>query len=200
MNWHYFIIRYIPSDADEFLLAGRCILALHHFLYRNKANSIGIHFPDWSDQSVGKRIAFMSENEDLLTWLRKERYFQTMTENDLFEITEVRQASLTDKKGVAFVRNQKAGKLTPASKARRIRRAKRRAEARGEAYIPRNQESGRELDHFHSIPMESTSTGKAFTLFVEKVEEPSTSLSQKTFNGYGLSSQNEQMVLLPMIS
>ncbi|OOV88800.1 type I-F CRISPR-associated endoribonuclease Cas6/Csy4 [Oceanospirillum linum] len=200
MKWHYFIIRYIPSDADEFLLAGRCILALHHFLYRNKANSIGIHFPDWSDRSVGKRIAFMSENEDLLTWFKKERYFLTMAENDLFEMTEIVQTSLTDKKGVAFVRNQKAGKLTSASKARRIRRAKRRAEARGEVYKSRNQESDRELDHFHSIHMESTSTGKAFTLFVGKVEEPGTGLSQKEFNSYGLSSQNQQMVLLPIIS
>ena len=200
MKWHYFLIRYIPSDADEFLLAGRCILALHHFLYRNKANSIGVHFPDWSDQSVGKRIAFMSEDEDLLTWFGKERYFQTMAENDLFEISEVRQSSMTGTQGVAFVRNQQAGKLTPASKARRIRRAKRRAEARGEVYKPRNQDSDRELNHFHSIPMESTSTGKAFTLFVGRVEEADSNLSQQTFNGYGLSSQNEQMVLLPKIS
>lgn len=199
MRWYYFVIRYLPNHVDEALLAGRCIVNLHHHLYRQEINNIGVSFPEWSHESLGKCIAFFTLEEDALFWLRESRYFQIMEEADLFERGEIQAIEQDDSSGVVFVRNQQIGKLTPASKARRLKRSKKRAEQRGEVYSPNNVEQEREIDHYHWIPIESTSSQRAFTLFVQCYELPAIHSMEALFNSYGLSGKEASPIILPKI-
>ena len=199
MTWHYFAIRYLPGQVDVALLAGRCILCLHQYLYRQKINNIGVSFPEWSDDSLGKRIAFFTLEKEAVFWLRQSSYFQIMADSGLFELSEIQSIERDESLGVAFVRNQQIGKLTPASKARRLRRAMRRAEQRGEEYWPKNSEQGREVDHYHWIPIESTSSQREFALFVQRYEFSSAYLTETQFNGYGFSGKENIPIILPKI-
>lgn len=80
MSRYYFSIRYLPEQANNELLAGRCISRMHGFISNDRnsefKNSVGISFPRWNEHSVGNVIAFISTNKDLLVGLFFSHIFQ----------------------------------------------------------------------------------------------------------------------------
>ena len=127
---YYFMIRYLPDDADYSLLAGRCISTLHGFKIGHKRDQIGITFPSWSNSSIGNTIGFVSQSESALHLLKNTSYFKHMKEYCFFDTGELNVVPDTCEE-VIFVQNRTIGKLFVGDIRRRLARAKRRAEARG---------------------------------------------------------------------
>ncbi|MFA0026260.1 type I-F CRISPR-associated endoribonuclease Cas6/Csy4, partial [Vibrio sp. 10N.261.49.A5] len=120
---YYFLIRYIPAQADHELLAGRCISQMHLFMVNNRQamNRIGVSFPDWNESTVGQTIAFVAEDKEMMVGLSFQPYFSVMVNEGLFEISSVCEVPDTAAE-VRFVRNQTIGKSFLGSKKRRIKR------------------------------------------------------------------------------
>ncbi len=93
MSQFYFSIRYLPEQADNELLAGRCISTMHGFVSNDRnsqfKNSVGVSFPRWDEHSVGNVIAFVSTNTDLLVGLSFQPYFSAMVGEGVFDISSV---------------------------------------------------------------------------------------------------------------
>ncbi len=108
---YYFLIRYIPAQADYELLAGRCISQMHLFMVNNQQamNKIGVSFPDWSDTTVGQTIAFVAEDKEMMIGLSFQPYFSLMVNEGLFELSSICEVS-DNTLEVRFIRNQTIGK------------------------------------------------------------------------------------------
>ncbi|MDE1264559.1 type I-F CRISPR-associated endoribonuclease Cas6/Csy4 [Vibrio aestuarianus] len=196
MSQFYFSIRYLPEQADNELLAGRCISTMHGFISNDRnsqfKNSVGVSFPRWDEHSVGNVIAFVSTNTDLLVGLSFQPYFSTMVGEGVFDISSVEPVP-GDVDEVRFVRNQTIAKSFIGSKKRRINRGMRRAEVIGQDYFPESEEE-REFDFFHSVPMNSSSTDE-FVLFIQR--EVFTEEKQEGFNSYGLATNDKWRGTVP---
>jgi CRISPR-associated endonuclease Csy4 len=140
---------------------------------------------------------FISPLVDQLNTLIQQPYYQMMTENGLFEISDpiILEQSITC---VKYVRNQSIDKLTPAAKARRLRRAKKRALERGEEFNPVDAQP-KEVDFYHSIPMDSSQSGRAYMLKIQRYEIDFPK-KEDIFNtcSYGLSTNSRYQALLPI--
>lgn len=196
MSRYYFSIRYLPEQANNELLAGRCISRMHGFISNDRnsqfKHSVGISFPHWNEHSVGNVIVFVSTNKDLLIGLSFQPYFSTMVGEGLFEISSVELVP-DDVDEIRFVRNQTIAKSFIGSKKRRINRGMRRAEVIGQDYFPESEEE-REFDFFHSVPMNSSSTDE-FVLFIQR--EVFTEGKQEGFNSYGLATNDKWRGTVP---
>ncbi|MEZ9257087.1 type I-F CRISPR-associated endoribonuclease Cas6/Csy4 [Vibrio splendidus] len=193
---YYFLIRYIPAQADHELLAGRCISQMHLFMVNNRQamNKIGVSFPDWSDATVGQTIAFVAEDKEMMVGLSFQPYFSVMVNEGLFEISSVCEVPDTAAE-VRFVRNQTIGKSFLGSKKRRIKRSMARAELSGvEPSLPATNEE-RVIDSFHRIPISSGSSGEDYNLFVQK--EFVGERVAANFNSYGLATNQERKGTVP---
>ncbi|MEZ9128193.1 type I-F CRISPR-associated endoribonuclease Cas6/Csy4 [Vibrio splendidus] len=193
---YYFLIRYIPAQADYELLAGRCISQMHLFMVNNRQamNKIGVSFPDWSDATVGQTIAFVAEDKEMMVGLSFQPYFSVMVNEGLFEISSVCEVPDTAAE-VRFVRNQTIGKSFLGSKKRRIKRSMARAELSGvEPSLPATNEE-RVIDSFHRIPISSGSSGEDYNLFVQK--EFVGERVAANFNSYGLATNQERKGTVP---
>ncbi|WP_435248851.1 type I-F CRISPR-associated endoribonuclease Cas6/Csy4 [Vibrio sp. nBUS_14] len=193
---YYFLIRYIPAQADYELLAGRCISQMHLFMVNNRQamNKIGVSFPYWSDVTVGQTIAFVAEDKDMMVGLSFQPYFSMMVNEGLFEISSVCEVPDTVAE-VRFVRNQMIGKSFLGSKKRRIKRSMARSELSGAGpSLPVNNEE-RVIDSFHRIPISSGSSGEDYMLFVQK--EFVGDRVAANFNSYGLATNQERKGTVP---
>ncbi|WP_417505908.1 type I-F CRISPR-associated endoribonuclease Cas6/Csy4 [Marinomonas gallaica] len=189
-------MRYLPEKCDHALLAGRCIKVLHEFMSRNGQFNIAVSFPCWSAKTVGNQIVFVSPDSNLLDFLLEQPYFQVMIDNGLFEASDVEDVPKSES-FVKFVRNQSIDKMTPAAKARRLRRAQKRAIARGEEFDPIPPQS-KEVDFFHSIPMESSESGMSYMLRVQRFEAHRVSKVEPfKVCSYGLSTNESHEALIP---
>ncbi|MEZ8110531.1 type I-F CRISPR-associated endoribonuclease Cas6/Csy4 [Vibrio splendidus] len=193
---YYFLIRYIPTQADHELLAGRCISQMHLFMVNNRQamNRIGVSFPDWNESTVGQTIAFVAEDKEMMIGLSFQPYFSLMVNEGLFEISSVCEVPDTAVE-VRFTRNQTIGKSFLGSKKRRIKRSMARAELSGvEPSLPTTNEE-RIVDSFHRIPVSSGSSAQNYILFVQKefVGERGTA----SFNSYGLATNQERKGTVP---
>jgi CRISPR-associated endonuclease Csy4 len=195
MKRYYFVISFLPDYCDVGLLAGRCISILHGFLSRQHRNDIGVCFPKWNEKSIGKQIAFICKDKGALKALRQQNYFEMMAHDKLFHKSEVALVPLGAKE-VRFTREQLIGKSFMGAKRSRMKRAKKRAEARGEVYSPQYEVSDKDLPPFHSIPIASKSTQEDFILHVTlmSVDEIKT-----TFNSYGLATKKELGGTVPLL-
>lgn len=198
MKLYCISITYLPHDCDQALLAGRCIKVLHGFMSRNDKFNIAVSFPRWSEREIGRQIDLISPDSDLLKLLIEQPYFQMMIENGLFEVTDTLELVNSDR-CVKFVRNQSIDKMTPAAKARRLRRAQKRALERGESFNPIAPKS-KEVDFFHSIPMESSASQMCYMLRVQRYEINRVN-EAKPFKvcSYGLSTNKGREALIPLI-
>ena len=193
---YYFLIRYMPANADYGLLAGRCISQMHLFMVNNRQamNKIGVSFPDWNDVTVGQTIAFVAEDKEMMVGLSFQPYFSVMVNEGLFEISGVCEVPDTAAE-VRFVRNQTIGKNFLGSKKRRVKRSMARAELldAGTSLPVTNEE--RVVDSFHRIPISSGSSGEDYILFVQKklVSERVAA----NFNSYGLATNQERKGTVP---
>lgn len=197
---YYFAIRYLPDLVDEGLLAGRCIKVLHGVLsseFNDIEGGIGVSFPQWSQESIGYSIAFVSESSSYLEFLSKQNYFMNMKSESLFDVSEIKLVpeGLSE---VRFRRNQSIAKCFAGEKRRRLERAKRRAKARGEEFLPHQADIGRELEHFHRAYMTSKSKGTKYLLHIQK----DTNISQRSsqYSQYGLATNEELDGTVPDLS
>ncbi|MFA0000035.1 type I-F CRISPR-associated endoribonuclease Cas6/Csy4 [Vibrio lentus] len=193
---YYFLIRYMPAQADHELLAGRCISQMHLFMVNNRQamNRIGVSFPDWNESTVGQTIAFVAEDKEMMVGLSFQPYFSVMVNEGLFEISSVCEVPDIAVE-VRFVRNQTIGKNFLGSKKRRIKRSMARAELSGvESSLPVTNEE-RVIDSFHRIPISSGSSGEDYILFVQK--ELVSERVAANFNSYGLATNQERKGTVP---
>ncbi len=195
---YYFMIQYLPDDADYSLLAGRCISTLHGFKIGHKRDQIGITFPSWSTLSIGNTIGYVSQSESVLRLLKNTFYFRQMQEYGLFEISEINIVPEISEE-VMFVHNRKIGKLFTGDIRRRLARAKRRAEARGELYVPKAHRERTEIDIFHSAFIQSKTTGQDFLLHLQKRSCSNYSFSAD-YSGYGFATNQEYTGSVPELS
>ncbi|HBH7879378.1 TPA: type I-F CRISPR-associated endoribonuclease Cas6/Csy4 [Vibrio parahaemolyticus] len=199
MSRYYFSIRYLPEQANNELLAGRCISRMHGFISNDRnsefKNSVGISFPRWNEHSVGNVIAFISTNKDLLVGLFFQPYFSTMVGEGLFEISSVELVP-DDVGEIRFVRNQTIAKSFIGSKKRRINRGMRRTEVIGQDYFSESEEE-REFDFFHSVPMSSSSENE-FILHIQR--EALSGGNQSGFNSYGLATNDKWRGTVPNLA
>ncbi|KLV05255.1 type I-F CRISPR-associated endoribonuclease Cas6/Csy4 [Photobacterium ganghwense] len=199
-NRFYFLIRYMPEDVDEGLLAGRCISILHGVLSSDQNDidgGIGVVFPQWSCTSLGRSIAFVSDNQRHLEQLSQQHYFAVMKGDNLFDISHI-QAVPSGLSEIRFKRNQGIAKCFAGEKRRRLARAKRRAEARGEVFNPKHGMSDREVSLFHKAVMTSKSTGQKYLLHIQRETVTGSSVSQ--YSQYGLATNIECMGTVPDLS
>lgn len=168
-NRHYFLIQYLPARCDESLLAANCIGRLHGFLRRHELNNVGVTFPLWTDITVGKVIGFVSENANILKSVSKERYFLDMQQQNYFSISPV-EIVPDGLQEVQFIRNQHINKLFAGGKERRLRRAKKRAEGRGEIFNPLKVETNQVHSFFHPIYLNKLNEASAKVLNIQKVD------------------------------
>lgn len=180
----YFTIEFVPEHADNELLAGRCIQALHGFMGANRhlMHKLGVSFPCWNQQSVGDVIAFVGMNEKDLVGLSYQPYFSRLVSDELFELSDVSPVpdGLPE---VKFVRNQTIGKMFVASKKRRIERSVRR----NNTHTPTSSED-REFEHFHRVPIASQKSGQDFVLHIQKSIPENDEIGE--FNSYGFSTNS----------
>lgn len=195
---YYFMIRYLPDDADYSLLAGRCISTLHGFKTGHQRDQIGITFPSWSTLSIGNTIGYVSQSESVLQLLKNTSYYQQMQEYELFEVGEINIVPENSEE-VMFIHNRKIGKLFSGDIRRRLARAKRRAESRGEVYKPKENLTSGEIDSFHSAFIQSKTTGQHFILHLQKRSCSNYSFSSD-YSGYGFASNQEYTGSVPDLS
>lgn len=196
MSRVYFTITYLEENCDVTLLAGRCIGILHGFMNKRSCNHIGVSFPKWTDKHLGNQISFVSEDKAALKNLSQQNYFEMMAHDQLFEMSAIKLVPV-DTPEVQIIRDQSLGKLFMGEKRRRMERAKRRAEARGEEYIPQYVSSDTEISTFHKIPIVSKSNRNEFVLHLRL--EPTDSI-QNTYNSYGFATNKEYKGSVPFLT
>ncbi len=138
---------------------------------------------------MGNEIVFVCETHKKLEEFRSCTYFAIMRREGLFAVTDVNVVNEQQAAEVRFVRNQEAKKAFPGEMRRRLVRAKKRAEERGEIFDPRKLAKPREFGFFHSSFLESSSTGQSFLLHIQRVIVASSRREKsgdKLFNSYGL--------------
>ncbi|SDL61425.1 CRISPR-associated endonuclease Csy4 [Modicisalibacter muralis] len=200
MPRYYFSVRYLSSNADMRLLSGRCITALHYYLINNKPYDIGVSFPLWTDKTLGREIDFVCEGLDKLQKLRNCDYFSMMIREGLFAVSDV---DVVNEKGIVevrFVRNQGIKKIFPGEMRRRLTRARKRAETRGEAFAPSKLASPKEFGVFHSSFLGSSSTGQSFMLHIQREIDRSCQregVGSRIFNSYGLATMQSHRGSVP---
>ncbi|MBW4966547.1 type I-F CRISPR-associated endoribonuclease Cas6/Csy4 [Pseudoalteromonas sp. CR1] len=197
MKRYYFTITYLPKNCDVSLLAGRCIGILHGFMSSRKVSNIGVCFPKWNEQTIGNQIAFVSTDKEQLTNLSQQSYFEVMAHDKLFGLSEILEVPLNQSE-VMFVRNQSVAKAFVGEKRRRLKRAKKRAEARGEVYNPEYKFETKDIGHFHSIPVSSKGNGQSYVLHIQKIEnaEP----INNHFNNYGFATNQTFQGTVPSLN
>jgi len=194
---YFFAIHYVPAKADCGLLAGRCITTLHGYLNHADAQ-IGVAFPCWSNKSIGRTIAFVSEHSSHLTQFRERTYFQTMQGDDLFELGPVLEVP-DDCAEVRFIRNQNLAKLFVGERRRRLIRSKRRVAERGELFVPKAPAINQEIAPFHCALIQSASNAQSYVLHIQKQSCDSED-STNTYSRYGLASPNSYRGSVPELS
>jgi len=194
MTRYYFCIRYVPDRVDVSLLAGRCIWILHGFITKRQCSGIGVSFPDWSNESLGKSIAFVSQDKDVLELLSSQSYFQMMESEKIFYVSPVTKVPDSCSE-IRFKRNQNIAKCFVGERKRRLARAKRRAAARGEEFKPVLNSPIREVEPFHNAAVYSKSSNTTLMLHIQK--QNNVNRVNNDFGNYGLATNRNFMGTVP---
>ncbi|WP_305374061.1 type I-F CRISPR-associated endoribonuclease Cas6/Csy4 [Photobacterium leiognathi] len=196
---YYVVIRYLVDDIDLGLVAGRCVNILHGVLLskKNQYSGIGVSFPKWSNSSLGNEIAFVSYDRHALDYLIQQPYFEMMMNEKIFLISSVNTVP-KELPEVSFRRNQNIAKCFTGEKRRRLQRAKRRAEERGEAFEPVKVHQSREVELFHSVFMNSKKSGQKFLLHIQRYSSPD--IVFESYNSYGFSTNQSHQGTVPDLS
>ena len=197
MKRYYFVVRFLPEQANLALLTGRCISVMHGFICKRDIQGVGVSFPAWSDASIGNMIAFVHTDIDVLKELSQQHYFQDMQEYGFFSVGNV-EAVPNGCAEVRFKRNQGISKMFVGEARRRLKRLEKRALARGEVFEPNKNDEPRELENFHCIAIGSTSTEQDFLLHVQK--ENVQKREEAEFSQYGLATNQQLKGTVPDFS
>lgn len=198
MSRYFFYIRYLPEVVNCEFLAGKCIRILHAYQTRFNLRSIGVTFPEWDHDSIGRIIAFVSESQGVLITLSQQNYFARMAEEGYFQVSDV-QLLLDDREHREFIyyRERRLEKETPSAKRRMLKRLQLRAAKAGIDYVPKpDMNEYIEVHLAHQLPCASSS-GADFLLFVGRMEcEQQKSVD---FSSYGLGNRPEQQGSVPCL-
>lgn len=183
---------------DVFLLSGRCVKTLHNFEFKKRKHNIGIALPCWSENSVGDMIAFVSEDKNQLLKFQQDSYFQMMASDEIFIISDIAVVD-SELPEIQFCRNNTISKIFVKDTQKRLRRAKKRAEARGDAFKPILHESSKErtFENYHSLPIDSHSTEKDFILHIQKHNDVALS---DCYTSYGFATNKSNQGTVPDMS
>ncbi len=199
MNWYYKTITFLPEHCNYEVLVAKCLTILHGFNYKYNTRSIGVSFPEWCDDTIGKKISFISTNRIELDLLLKHQYFTQMRKLSYFDISTTNQVP-DDCEYVSFIRNQLIDKSTPAGQIRKQKRLEKRAIARQELFSISHikQRESIVLHPYHSIEINSRSKSSFFRLNIQMKVENSLEGSS-TFSSYGLSNSENSYQPVPLI-
>ncbi|WP_299489860.1 type I-F CRISPR-associated endoribonuclease Cas6/Csy4 [uncultured Shewanella sp.] len=188
MQRYYFMISFLPKEANFALLMGRCISILHGYTCQHHIQGMGVSFPAWSDASIGDRIVFVHTDKQVLSVLRQQAYFMDMQAYGFFNVSQVEIVPRVCEE-VRFKRNQGVAKLFSGEARRRLKRLEKRARARGEPFKPDFHERKRDVECFHRVPMASDSSQQDFTIHIQKeqVGKP----VEPSFGAYGLATNEK---------
>ncbi|TRY33961.1 type I-F CRISPR-associated endoribonuclease Cas6/Csy4 [Aliiglaciecola sp. M165] len=193
---YYRKITFIPADSNHNFLIGKCLKVLHGVNCRHRLNSIGVTFPDWSDESPGNSIAFVSVDSACIDLLIDQHYYQQMQDLEYFEISALKPVPENGSEEIMFSRNQAVDELTPAGVRRKLRRCARRAKQRGENYNAAYLSSSEKVfPHFHKIPMNSKSSDRNFSLNIQL--EMAQNVTYGNYTSYGLSNKSSRKASVP---
>lgn len=194
----YSKIRFVPDDCDEAFLVGRCIKVLHGFATRYEVNDVGIALPGWTEQSVGRELAFISNQKALINILLEQRYFQEMKEREYFDVSSLKVVEQQSEGEVILTRNQALGEMSASGQKRVMLRCKRRAEGRGEVYVPKTDISKNlSFEPFHRIPMSSKSSNRSFALYLQ--QRSVDKVVSGVFTSYGVSNKSGKVASVPSL-
>ncbi|MEZ8655048.1 type I-F CRISPR-associated endoribonuclease Cas6/Csy4 [Vibrio splendidus] len=199
MNWFYKTVTFFPERCDNEVLAAKCLSTLHGFNYKYDTRSIGVSFPDWCEDTVGKKLTFISTSKVELDLLLKHHYFIQMRQLGYFDISATTKIP-ANCEYAAFTRNQSIDKSSAAGQARKLRRLEKRAIARGEAFNPAllKQKELIVLPHYHSLEVSSQSKNSIFRLNIQMKATHSFE-GNSMFSSYGLSNTNNSYQAVPLI-
>ena len=197
MQRYYFMVRFLPKEANLALLMGRCISVMHGYICKHEIKGLGITFPAWSDGSIGKVIAFVHSDKTVLSELKQQSYFQDMKECGFFSLGNV-EIVPDDCAEVMFKRNQTIAKMFIGEARRRLKRLEKRALARGETFNPIKNTQPREFNTFHRIAMSSGSNKQDYLLHIQKIL--SKEQTEPLFSSYGFASNQQQNGTVPELS
>jgi CRISPR-associated endonuclease Csy4 len=197
MQRYYFMVRYVPKEANLVLLSGRCISIMHGYIGKHDITGLGVSFPAWSDKSIGNVIAFVHSNANYLKGLQSQSYFQDMKDCGFFKVTNV-EAVPESCGEVRFKRNQAIAKLFVGEARRWLRRLEKRASERGETFNTSKKSEAKEVDVFHRIAISSLSSQQDYLLHIQKnVPEKQT---EPVFNNYGFATNHKFNGTVPDLS
>ncbi|TEW46140.1 type I-F CRISPR-associated endoribonuclease Cas6/Csy4 [Psychromonas algicola] len=188
MKRYYFMIHFLPKEANLALLTGRCISIMHGFILKRDIQGVGVTLPAWSDLSIGNVIAFVHSDKKVLQMLKEQSYFEDMQNCGFFELTSV-TAVPDNCEEVYFKRNQAIAKIFTGESRRRLKRLEKRALSRGETFNPQKCVVSREFDVFHRIAISSNSNQNDYILHIQK-QKGGTKVGS-TFSNYGFSSNEK---------
>lgn len=199
MRWYYKTVTFLPERCDNEVLAAKCLRVLHGFNYKYDIRSIGISFPAWCEETVGKKLSFISTSRVELDLLLKHHYFTQMKQLGYFDISLTTQIP-DGCEYVSFVRNQSIDKSTTAARTRKIRRLEKRAIARGESFNPAliHQRESIIIPHYHSLEVSSHSKNSLFRLNIQIKPEQSLE-GDSIFSSYGLSNAVNSYQPVPLV-
>lgn len=197
MQRYYFMIKFLPEEANLALLTGRCISTMHGYICNYDIQGLGVSFPAWSDSSIGNVIAFVHSDGDILKELQNQSYFQDMKDCGFFSITNVEMVPENCGE-VRFKRNQSIAKLFAGEARRRLKRLEKRALSRGETFNPDKNIEAREFNTFHRIAISSLSSQQDFLLHIQKnvIENQ----AEPVFNRYGFATNQQFNGTVPDLS
>lgn len=197
MKRYFFMVTFIPKEANLALLMGRCVSIMHDYICKYAIQGMGVSLPTWSNDSIGNVIAFIHKDISILNKLSGNKYFQDMKEVGFFKLSDV--SPVPDNCGeVRFIRNQKVAKKFVGETRRRLKRLKKRALDRGEEFNPVKSSFSRRFDIFHRIPASSKSSQQNYILHIQK--EISVLRVAPEFNYYGFATNQKYRGSVPDLS
>ncbi|MGO3442297.1 MAG: type I-F CRISPR-associated endoribonuclease Cas6/Csy4 [Pseudoalteromonas distincta] len=197
MQRYYFIVQFLPKQANLALLTGRCISIMHGFILKHNIEGMGVTFPAWSDSSIGNVIAFVHKDMEILNSLKEQAYFVDMQDCGFFKISQILAVPESCKE-IRFIRNQAVAKIFTGESRRRLKRLQKRALARGENFNPKKIEAPIEVDIFHRVAMTSKSSQEDYILHIQK--QNADSQVEPDFSNYGFASNEKFKGTVPDLS
>ncbi|MBV7297712.1 type I-F CRISPR-associated endoribonuclease Cas6/Csy4 [Enterovibrio paralichthyis] len=199
MKWFLKSIAFLPELRNNEALATKCIQVLHGFNYAHDTRKIGVSFPLWCNESVGRAITFVCTDKWELECLLKQSYFVKMQELGYFDVSTL-QIAPKDCSYVAFERKHTIDKTMPGQKNKRLRRLEKRALARGEQFEPSRyaKSEAHIIEHYHSLKEQSSQNGSPFRLNIVKNCSPSRTPTGH-FSSYGLANSEDNYQVVPLV-
>ena len=170
---------------------------LHGFITKRQCQGIGVSFPKWTNETLGNEIAFVCEDNKVLELLSTQPYFEIMKSDDVFSVSPIMEVP-SNCPEVRFKRNQRIAKCFVGAKKRRLVRAKRRAEARGDKFEPVLDSTYRDVGLFHRAMIYSKSSSSNFILHIQKQDQVNDVSSD--YGRYGLATNDKFQGTVPNIN